>query len=204
MEKSPLIFGLILQSSMILALGAQNLFVLEKGILKDRPALVASICSLCDVSLILLGVLGAGSLFAQNESLSLLLKLAGAAFLFKYAYGKFKEAKNSQETKTELNLKETSLYSIVFSTLAVSLLNPHVYLDTVVLIGGYSTQFATTQEKLNFAMGAGLFSVIWFFSLSFGASFFSSALQKPKTMKVINYGAAFIMSYLGVNLLLSA
>lgn len=204
MEKSPLIFGLFLQSSMILALGAQNLFVLEKGIMKDRPALVASICSFCDVSLILLGVMGAGTFFSQNAGVALILKLAGAAFLFKYAYGKFREARNGQETKAAFNLKETSLYSIVFSTLAVSLLNPHVYLDTVILIGGYSTQFPTTQEKLNFAMGASLFSVIWFFSLSYGASFFSTTLQKPKAMRMINYGAAFIMTYLGANLLLSA
>lgn len=201
MEKSPLIFGLFLQGSMILALGAQNLFVLEKGLLKDRPILVATICSICDVSLILLGVLGAGSFFAQNPSLSTFLKIAGAAFLLKYAYGKFKEARSGRTVNAEASLKTTGLYSMVLSTLAVTLLNPHVYLDTMILIGGYSTQFTTTEEKLNFAMGAGSFSVIWFFTLSFGAGFFSSALKNPKTMKYVNYSAAGIMAYLGVNLL---
>lgn len=203
MEKSPLVFGLILQSSMILALGAQNLFILEKGLLRDRSFLVAAICSVCDVSLIMLGVLGAGAFFAQNETLSIALKVAGSAFLFKYAYDKFREGGNMSLKTTKLELKESSLRNILFSTLAVSLLNPHVYLDTVVLIGGYSTQYATTQERVNFAMGAGLFSIIWFFSLSFGASYFSDALKKPKTMKIVNYGASAIMSYLGVGLLLS-
>lgn len=187
MEKSPLIFGFILQSGMILALGAQNLFVLEKGLLKDRPLLVATICSVCDVSLILLGVFGAGAFFAQNAMLSLLLKLGGAAFLLKYAYGKFREAGNFQKLAEQLTVKQSGLHTILLSTLAVSLLNPHVYLDTVVLIGGYSTQFLTTHDKLNFAIGAGLLSIVWFFSLSMGASFFSSALTKPKTMRNINY-----------------
>lgn len=203
MEKSPLIFGLILQSSMILALGAQNLFILEKGILKDRPVLVATICSICDVTLILLGVMGAGAFFAKNEYLTLALKLVGAAFLLKYAYGKFREANNVLDVKTDGKLKDAGLKTIVFSTLAVSLLNPHVYLDTVVLLGGYSTQFNTVTDKLNFAIGAGIFSIIWFFSLSMGAGLFSNALKKPQTMKYINYGASGIMTYLGANLLLS-
>jgi L-lysine exporter family protein LysE/ArgO len=201
MEKSPLIFGLILQSSMIFALGAQNLFVLEKGLLKDRPVLVATICSICDVSLIFLGVLGAGSFFAQNAMLSLLLKLAGSAFLFKYAYGKFREAGRFQKLDEQIKIKETGLQTMIFSTLAVSLLNPHVYLDTVVLIGGYSTQFATTSDKVNFALGSGLFSIIWFYTLSLGAGHFSVALKKPKMMKNINYGASALMTFLGANLL---
>jgi L-lysine exporter family protein LysE/ArgO len=201
MEKTPLIFGLILQSSMILALGAQNLFVLEKGLLKDRPIMVATICSVCDVSLIFLGVLGAGTFFAQNAVLSLLLKLAGAAFLFKYAYGKFREAEKAHGVQAQTQSKGTSHTTLILSTLAVTLLNPHVYLDTVVLLGGYSTQFQSVQDKLNFAMGAGLLSIIWFFSLSMGASMFSAAINKPKTMKFINYGASGIMVYLGINLL---
>lgn len=203
MEKTPFIFGFILQSSMILALGAQNLFVLEKGLRKERPVLVATICSACDVSLIFLGVLGAGSFFEQNALLSLMLKVGGAAFLLKYAYGKFREAGNQLRLNESSSRTGTSLRTIVLSTLAVSLLNPHVYLDTVVLIGGYSTQFKMINDKLNFAIGAGLFSIIWFFSLSLGAGFFSSALEKPKTMRFINYGASGIMMFLGVNLLWS-
>lgn len=203
MEKSPLIFGLILQSSMILALGAQNLFVLEKGLQKDRPILVATICSICDVSLILMGVLGAGSFFEQNAILSTLLKVAGSIFLFKYAYMKFWEARSDQSLVTKLSISKSGLISLILSTLAVSLLNPHVYLDTVVLLGGYSSKYKIIEDKLNFAMGAGLFSILWFFSLGLGASFFSSTLKKPKTMRLINYSASGIMTYLGVGLLYS-
>lgn len=203
MEKSPLIFGLILQSSMILAVGAQNLFVLEKGLLKERPLLVALICSICDVSLIMLGVLGAGSFFANNEILTIAFKILGAIFLLKYAWGKYKEASAGAEVTSSQISQERGLKSLVYSALAVSLLNPHVYLDTVVLIGGYSTQFPSFEGKLNFALGAGLYSVLWFFALSYGASLFSSALNKPATMKKINYGSSIIMTGLGVNLLWS-
>jgi L-lysine exporter family protein LysE/ArgO len=201
MEKSPFLFGLILQSSMILALGAQNLFVLEKGILKERPFVVALLCSSCDVFLILLGVLGAGSFFANNAYLTIAFKIFGAAFLLKYAWGKFKEASSKPEARTSSFHADGNLKSLVSSTLAVSLLNPHVYLDAVVLIGGYSTQFESLEEKFHFALGAGGFSVLWFFALSFGASLFSSALNKPTTMRVINYASSFLMGALGINLL---
>lgn len=188
---------------MIMALGAQNLFVMEKGLMKDRAIFVAMLCSVCDVSLIFLGVLGAGTFFAQNAILTLLLKLAGGAFLLKYAYSKFREAGKIQKVAANLSLKETDLKSIILSTLAVSLLNPHVYLDTVVLIGGYSTQFHGLEDKLSFAMGAGFFSIFWFFSLSKGASLFSEVLRKPKTMKFINYGTSSLMTYMGITLILS-
>ncbi|MES2526724.1 MAG: LysE family transporter [Bdellovibrionota bacterium] len=202
MENSPLIFGFILQSSMIMALGAQNLFVIEKGLLKDRPLLVASICSFCDVSLIFMGVLGAGAFFAQNPMLSMILKLAGSAFLLKYAYGKFREAGTTKVVE-QVGTQASALKAIILSTLAVSLLNPHVYLDTVVLIGGYSTKYQSVQEKLNFAIGAAILSILWFFTLSSAASFFSKALTQPKVMKYVNYGTSGVMTYLGVNLLLS-
>ncbi len=201
METTPLLFGIFLQSSMIMALGAQNLFILEKGLQKDRPYLVALICSFCDVSLIFMGVLGAGSFFAQNATLTLILKVAGAAFLFKYAYAKYKEAKNSQNHDTFLTTKITNLRGLILSSLAVSLLNPHVYLDTFVLIGGYSTNYQSLEDKLNFALGAGLFSIFWFFSVGLGAGLFSSALKNPKTMKFINYSTSALMTYLGINLL---
>lgn len=204
MENSPLIFGIILQSSMILALGAQNIFVLEKGLTKDRPFLIATICSVCDVSLIMLGVLGAGSYFAQNEALSILLKLAGGTFLLKYASDKFHEAQDKTGSRFTLSSQRSTISAMIFSTLAVSLLNPHVYLDTIVLIGGYSTKYQELGDRMSFAIGAGITSICWFFLLSSCANYFSTALSKPKTMKYLNYSAAAIMSYLGLGLLLSA
>lgn len=203
MEKSPLLFGIILQASMIMALGAQNIFVLEKGLLKDRAFLVAAICILCDVSLIFLGVMGAGSFFARNASLTLLLKFIGAGFLFKYAFQKFREAGLVQEFKSDASRKEKGLGAIVLSTLAVTLLNPHVYLDTVVLLGGYATRFSSVSEKLQFALGAGSVSLLWFVALSLGAGMFSATLTEPKAMRRLNYASSLIMTYLGGSLLLS-
>lgn len=204
MENSSFLIGFVLQSSMILALGAQNLFVIEKGLLKDRAVLVATICSVCDITLIFLGVLGAGSFFTQNEALTILLKLVGSAFLIKYAVEKYAEAGKVRQVKESFSLKSSSVKSIVMSTLAVSLLNPHVYLDTVVLLGGYSTKFPGTFEKVSFAAGAGLLSTIWFFSVIFAARFFSQALKNSKVMEKVNYATAAIMGYLGITLLLSA
>ena len=204
MEQTPFIFGFILQSSMIMALGAQNLFVLEKGLTKDRAYLVAAICSICDMSLIFLGVLGAGAFFSQNEVLTMILKIAGAAFLFKYAYDKFREAGATMALGTPSPKTTKTLKEVILSTLAVSLLNPHVYLDTVVLIGGYSTKFADHSEKIQFAFGAGLFSAIWFFTVSLGAGYLSGALKEERTMRKVNYATSFMMAYLGANLILSA
>jgi L-lysine exporter family protein LysE/ArgO len=200
MEKSPLIIGFVLQSSMILALGAQNLFVLEKGLKKEHSTLIAFICSVCDISLIMLGVLGAGSFFAGNEGLTMLLKIVGASFLLRYAWVKFHEASVPLSANESSSKSKAGLKAVIMSTLGVSLLNPHVYLDTVVLLGGYSTQFGSVQERLSFAVGAGLLSAIWFFSLSFGAGLFSKKLNQPATMKKLNYFSSALMVCLGVNL----
>ncbi len=176
--------GFFLQASLILALGAQNLFVLESGLKKQRYLLVASLCSLCDALLITLGVLGVATLFVQIPLLKIGLGVFGVAFLLWYGVVKLFEKPASLENSHALK-KSSHLRTVVLQTLAFSILNPHVYLDAIVLIGGYSTTFPTALERAWFGAGAALFSVVWFFGLALLSARASKLLNNPKTMRMI-------------------
>lgn len=184
--------GFLLQASLILALGAQNLFVLDSGLKRQRPLLVASLCSLCDLVLILLGVLGAATVFVQYPALKITFGFLGCAFLLYYGVLKLREAWNPepvlQTTMVAHTLKQT-----ILATLGFSLLNPHVYLDTVVLIGGYSSQFEQWQQRLAFGSGAGACSILWFFGLALIAASFSRLLHNPRAMRAVSLMSGIIL-----------
>ncbi|MDK2126586.1 LysE/ArgO family amino acid transporter [Parachitinimonas caeni] len=161
--------GLGMGASLILPLGAQNVFVLTQGVKNQRPLLVALICALCDASLIALGVGGAGSLIASSP---LLLKLAtawGVLFLAWYGWRALRGALDTRPRGADqTEARQGTLLRIVAATLAVTLLNPHVYLDTVLLLGSLSAQH-TGDGRYWFGAGAMTASFCWFFSLSLGA-----------------------------------
>ena len=185
--------GFLLQASLILALGAQNIFVLESGLQKQRHLLVASICSLCDVLLIAIGVLGAASLFIKIPILKISFGMIGVLFLAYYGLKKLLDAfakgpAQNLETESSFDIKK-----IIFLSLGFSLLNPHVYLDTVILIGGYSAKFPELSSRIQFGAGAGAFSVIWFFGLALFASAMSSFLNHPKAMRTISFISGVIL-----------
>ncbi len=189
--------GFFLQASLILALGAQNLFVLESALRKRRHILVAAICSLCDLFLIGLGVLGAASLFVKIPSLKTMFGILGVAFLFYFGILKLKDAikgvgNNSHPHETP----RVQNHTIVLTTLGFSLLNPHVYLDTLVLIGSYSTKFPTIIQRCYFGLGAGTFSVIWFFGLALLAAQLSRFLFNPRALRIISLISATILFWL--------
>lgn len=190
--------GFFLQASLILALGAQNLYVLDAGLNRRKHLLVATICTICDVLLILLGVLGAASVLVQIPWLKILFGFAGVAFLAYYGLKKlFEKASMGGE---QLHLSVPTLGLVVSQTLAFSLLNPHVYLDTVVLIGGYSTQFPSWIDRVEFGAGASLFSMIWFFSLALFAAAMGRFLHNPSAMRVISVVSGVILLALSVKL----
>ena len=184
---------------LILALGAQNIFVLNSGLRRQRHFLVALVSSVCDTLLILIGVLGVATFFIQFPILKIGLGIVGVVFLFFYGFLKLKEAKNGveilQSTKKATTIKQTILASLGFS-----LLNPHVYLDTVVLIGGYSSQFNHFLDRLFFGLGASSFSTIWFFGLVFLASLFSEFLNNPKAMRFVSLISGLILILLAIKL----
>lgn len=185
--------GFLLQASLILALGAQNLFVLESGLKKQNHLLVALICSICDAFLIAVGVAGAATLFVQIPFLKILFGTLGVIFLIYYGIKKIHESFNvSPESHSQvsapINLKKVILLSLSFS-----LLNPHVYLDTVVLIGGYSTKFPEILDRIKFGFGAASFSALWFFGLSQFSYYLSSILKSQKAMKRISFFAGTLL-----------
>lgn len=191
--------GFFLQASLILALGAQNIFVLNSGLRKQRHLLVALVSSICDTLLVFIGVLGLATFFIQFPILKISLGIIGVLFLFYYGILKLKEAKNG----TEISLTSQQVISakqVILASLGFSLLNPHVYLDTVVLIGGYSSKFSQFSERFYFGAGASVFSTIWFFGLALLASLGSQLLKNPKAMRLVSLISGLILVALSIKL----
>lgn len=194
-----LLQGFLLQASLILALGAQNIFVLNSGLRRQRHLLVASICSLCDVILVFVGVLGVATFFVQYPILKIGLGVVGVGFLLIYGVMKLQEARKGVELMHSAQ-HATTIQKTILASLGFTLLNPHVYLDTVVLIGGYSAQFNQFVERFYFGAGASLFSVIWFFGLALLASWGSRLLNNRSALRAVSLVSGVILIGLSVYL----
>lgn len=192
--------GFLLQASLILALGAQNIFVLESGLKQRRHLFVALVCSICDVLLITIGVLGAASIFVKVPFLKIAFGAIGVLFLVYYALKKLIFSFSKANAEHFEDQSTTSLKQVLLLSLGFSLLNPHVYLDTVILIGGYSAKFAEVNSRLLFGAGAGSFSVLWFFGLALFASAMNSALNDPKSLRLIAFLSGLILIILALKL----
>ena len=184
--------GIILGLGMIIPIGAQNAYILARGINQNHHLLAATLCIICDVSLISLGIFGAGALINSNEWLMLIITWGGILFLFSYGVLSFKTVwlNNYHQIKTEHLLKSKKV--IIGTTLAVTLLNPHVYIDTVMVLGSVGGQFQG-QEKIAFAVGTILASIIWFYSLAIGAAKLGPLLSQPIVSRSIDLVVGFIM-----------
>ena len=169
---------------LIVAIGAQNAFVLTQGVRRNYPLAVAATCAACDSALIALGVSGVGALAASNPTLALAAALGGAAFLSWYGLRAFlsmlRGGSLQADGQTSQGLRQTLLL-----TLAVTLLNPHVYLDTIVLMGSVSSQFAQ-PDRYVFGMGAVTASFVWFFSLSLGGRALAPLFTRPLTWRILD------------------
>jgi L-lysine exporter family protein LysE/ArgO len=191
--------GLALQASLILALGAQNIFVLNSGLRRQRHLLVAVVSSICDTILVFLGVLGVATIFVQIPILKIALGTVGVGFLFFYGLLKLKEAKNGMSLALD-SKQSASFKQALLTTIGFSLLNPHVYLDTVVLVGGYSSKFTDLSDRFYFGLGASAFSTIWFFGLSTFAAMGSRLFNNPKAMRTISLVSGAILVALAIKL----
>jgi len=189
----PALDGFLLQASLIVALGAQNLFVLESGLKRRRHLLVAAICSCFDAALIAVGVVGSASVFGQFPDAKVIFGAVGAAFLAYYGVMKLKEAWRPAPVDASSARGSVSMRETVMLCSAFSLLNPHVYLDTMILIGGYAAKFPELSRRLAFGAGAASFSVLWFFGLSLFASTLSALLNNPRSMRAISLVAGIIL-----------
>lgn len=195
----PALSGFALGGSLIIAIGAQNAFVLRMGLLRRHVFVLCLICALSDALLIALGVSGLGAIVDGNPRLLSTIALLGAAFLLTYAFLAARRAINPGAMKAS-NEADMSLSKAVSICLAFTFLNPHVYLDTVVLVGGLAAQWQGA-DRLAFTMGAMIASFVWFFSLGYGARLLQSVFQKERAWQVLDCIIAFVMAWLGLSLL---
>lgn len=195
--------GFLVSLSLICAIGAQNAFVLKQGLLKNNIFWICTTCFLCDFLLMCLGIFGVGEIINTNKILLITLTLAGVAFLISYGFLSFRSAfKASSSLKLQPdNLQKVSLASSISATLAITLLNPHVYLDTVVIIGGVSATLPSNFDKFSFMVGALIASFIWFYSLGYGAKKLSVYFTKPRVWQIIECLVGILMWGIALSLL---
>lgn len=191
--------GLMLSASLIVAIGAQNAFVLGQSLRREYPLLVAGICVLCDALLITAGVLGLTRLITDSPLLLELLRAVGIAFLLLYGARALLRAVHPGALQRAGDEAGRSRRAVILATLAITLLNPHVYLDTVLLIGSLGARQAS---PLAFAAGATSASLLWFFALAVGAARLAPWLARPFTWRLIDLAVALMMAYVAVQLYL--
>lgn len=190
--------GLLTGLGLIVAIGAQNAFVLRQGIRREHIGAVVVLCAVSDAVLILAGTAGIGALVESFPQVLGILRWGGAVYLAGFAIRSFLSAlKPSELTGSAPH----SRGSVITTTLALTFLNPHVYLDTVVLLGSLANQHGEDLRWI-FAAGAVLGSVLWFSGLGFGARALSGALSRPRTWQVLDLLIGVVMLALAVKLVL--
>ncbi len=191
-----LLLGFITGLSLILAIGAQNIFVIEQGLKKQYIFLVCIICSISDLVLIFLGIFlfqYFGNFF--NSIIELILNILLFIFLAHFIYGKISIQKNKINFNQEV--KSISLTGIITKTLAFTYLNPHVYSDTVFFLGNFSKNLLII-DKYYFGIGASIASFLFFFTIGYLSKFLSKYLQSDKIWRKINLFIIFFMSLLAL------
>ena len=194
--------GFALGAGLIIAIGAQNASVLRQGLRKQQVFLTALVCTLCDAALITLGVAGFGSVVARNPALTAVAAWGGAIFLFIYGLRAFWSALNPRGLEAQAG-ETRSRREAVLTTLAVSLLNPHVYLDTMVLLGGIGGQFAGSARTA-FSLGAVTASSLWFFSLAYGAARLGPLFHRPRAGRTLDALIGVVMWSIAASLVRGA
>jgi L-lysine exporter family protein LysE/ArgO len=183
--------------SLIIAIGAQNAFVIRQGLTKRYVFTVVAICTVIDASLIALGIGGLGAAIAGLPWLLEVIRWFGVAYLTWFGIKSLVSATKSQ-TMDAAGVESKSAGKVITTVLAMSLLNPHVYLDTVIFVGGVGNTFG--ENRWFFAYGAMLASLVWFTSIGYGAKAASLFMSKPVFWKVLDGIIAVIMFTLAITL----
>lgn len=196
---SSFIQGFLISMGLIVAIGAQNVYVLKRGLLKESVFLVALICSLIDTALILAGVKGLGTFLETFPSFLLYITWFGILFLCIYGLLAFKSAFLTYSMSVDSTPQQVSTFKIIMTLLSLSFLNPHVYLDTVLLIGTIGSHYEGQLQNL-FALGAASASFVWFFSLAYGSRILIPLFKRPLTWKLLDLLTACIMFFVAYSL----
>jgi L-lysine exporter family protein LysE/ArgO len=191
--------GFALGFSLILAIGAQNAFVLRQGLRGEHVFWICLTCALSDAILISAGVAGFGSLATHLPWFEPVMRYGGALFLVFYGAASLRNARRGGEVLVASNGGSTRLRTSLLTVLAFTWLNPHVYLDTVVLIGSISAQYA---DRLQFGLGAVVSSFVFFFGLGYGARLLAPVFARPRAWQVLDVLIALIMWGIAIKLLI--
>ena len=185
-----LIPGFLTGLSLIVAIGAQNAFVIRQGLLRSHVLLVVAVCSISDALLIVLGTSGLGAIVKTNQDLLTFIRWFGVAYLTWFGIRSLRSAFKENHLAAT-GAAESSWKKILATVLALTYLNPHVYLDTVIFVGSLANQFAS--DRWFFAIGASVASLLWFSSIGFGAQAASTIMSKPIFWKIFDTFVAIVM-----------
>ncbi|WP_313626039.1 arginine exporter ArgO [Kosakonia sp.] len=191
--------GLMLGAALILPLGPQNAFVMNQGIRRQFHIMTAALCTLSDVLLICAGIFGGSALLMQSPWLLALVTWGGVAFLLWYGFGALKTAFGSTIELANAEAMRQGRWRIIATMLAVTWLNPHVYLDTFVVLGSLGGQL-DAEPKRWFALGTVSASFLWFFSLALLAAWLAPRLRTVQAQRVINTLVGLVMWFIALQL----
>ncbi|MGF7052418.1 L-lysine exporter family protein LysE/ArgO [Bosea sp. OAE752] len=195
---SAFVKGFALSAGLIIAIGAQNMFVLRQGLKREHVLPIVLFCAAADAVLIVAGVSGLGSMLAVVPGLSLALGLGGAAFLSWYGASALRRAAHPSALTVDRQAS-ISLGAAIAGTAAFTFLNPHVYIDTVMLMGAVGASLPPT-ERLPFMAGAVMASFAWFASLGFGARFLAPLFSRPGAWRILDLAIGVMMLTLAASL----
>jgi len=182
--------------SLIVAIGAQNAYVLRAGLTRQHVGVVVALCAFADLLLISLGVGGLGTVVARHATLLQVARFGGVAYLAYFSFSAWRRSHTPQSLDAEDEVPSRG--SVVATTLALTFLNPHVYLDTVLLLGALSAQYG--PHRWYFAAGAGVASIVWFTSLGLGARAAAGIMASKQAWRYLDLGVAIVMALVALKL----
>jgi L-lysine exporter family protein LysE/ArgO len=196
----PFVTGFLIGAGLIIAIGAQNAFVLRQGLTRRHVLPIVVVCAGSDAVLIVLGVGGLGSLVTASPLLLQVATWGGVVFLAAYGLLAFRRAFRT-ESLSQRGHPPADLSAALAACLAFTFLNPHVYLDTVVLVGSVSGRFEGTA-RLIYAAGAITASILWFAALGYGARYLAPLFGRPESWRILDLVVAAVMWFLAASLIL--
>mgnify|MGYP003341235757 CR=1 FL=1 len=190
--------GFLTGLSLIVAIGAQNAFVLRLGLMRSHVGIAVAICAISDALLIVVGTAGMGAIVQSHKSLLKAVSWIGAAYLLYFA---FSAAKRIFKTESLHASEQTAMSkkSVILSVIGFTWLNPHVYLDTVLLVGSIGSQFG--NQRWFFALGAATASLLWFTGLGYGSKAAARVMARPITWRILDIFITIVMTSIAVSLI---
>nr|WP_321259847.1 LysE/ArgO family amino acid transporter [uncultured Pseudodesulfovibrio sp.] len=199
---TPFIQGFGMGGGLIVAIGAQNAFVLTQSVRRNHHLAVAALCILCDTVLLTLGVTGVGTVVASNPALTTFALWGGAAFLTWYGFTSLRSAMKGGSMDTQEETGKGLKHTLML-TMAVTLLNPHVYIDTIILMGSVSGQFMVPDRYI-FGLGAATASLLWFLALSLGGQMLAPLFKRDFTWRILDSVVCLTMWAIAATLIRNA